>query len=40
MADQKIRGRLSGGVLLIAIAFVAACVVSFLAVAIGFGHQG
>lgn len=32
--------RRGGAVILIAAAFVIACVVSFLLVAIGFGHQG
>jgi hypothetical protein len=32
--------RFSGPALLIAVVFVVACVVSFMIVAIGFGHQG
>lgn len=38
--DPKARRRLGVSTLVIAAVFVAACVVSFMLVAIGFGHQG
>lgn len=40
MSEPRPRQRFSGPIILIAVVFVAACAVSFLAVAIGFGHQG
>lgn len=40
MGQPHPKQRFGGQVLLIALVFVVACVVSFMIVAIGFGHQG
>lgn len=40
MSQPRPKQRFGAQALLIAVVFVVACVVSFMVVAIGFGHQG